>query len=68
MPTAFPNKATESRIKNMMPPANLLQTDISIWPVGEKSFGVAVKLQGKTMQSKLVASKSEIIALLQKVL
>ena len=66
--SAFPNKSTETRTKNKLIPVNNLQSDISIWPVGEKAFGVAVKLDGKPMQAKLLSSKTEIINFLQKVL
>lgn len=66
--SAFPTKSIETRVKKALPPVNPLQTDISIWPVGDKAYGVAIKLAGKPMQSKLIDSKSEIITFLTKVL
>lgn len=66
--TAFPNKSTETRTKNKLVPANKLQADISIWPVGRSTFGVAVRVAGASMQSKLANDKAEILAFLEKVL
>jgi hypothetical protein len=66
--SAFTSKSVETKTKKKMVPANDHQADISIWPVGDKDFGVAVKHDGKPMQSMLCDGKKGIISYLEKVL
>lgn len=64
----FASKSEEKRVKTRLKTENHHEATIKIWPTLNGGFGVATRVDGKGLRSKMCKDKAAILAFLDEVL